>query len=195
MEVAQKISVWDANRKIFVYPENWIEPDLRLPAACLVSLREVAASVRFQCGTQTQRMSNSKPACARGVRVLLTGKNRTRALVAAQTVASDLRLDLDRIDLSAVVSKYIGETEQNLRRIFDKAERAGAILLFDEAGALFGKRSEVKDSHDRYANIEANFLLQRMEQFGGLAILTANARRGLDAAFLRRMHFVIRVPC
>jgi SpoVK/Ycf46/Vps4 family AAA+-type ATPase len=103
-------------------------------------------------------------------------------------------LDLYRIDLSQVVSKYIGETEKNLRRIFDAAEAGGVVLLFDEADALFGKRSEVKDSHDRYANIEVSYLLQRMETYRGLAILTTNQKSALDSAFLRRLRFVVQFP-
>jgi SpoVK/Ycf46/Vps4 family AAA+-type ATPase len=105
-----------------------------------------------------------------------------------------LRLDLFRIDLSAVVSKYIGETEKNLRRVFDRAEQGGAILFFDEADALFGKRTEVKDSHDRYANIEISYLLQRMEDYRGLAILATNLKSHLDAAFLRRLRFLVDFP-
>jgi SpoVK/Ycf46/Vps4 family AAA+-type ATPase len=103
-------------------------------------------------------------------------------------------LDLYRVDLSQVVSKYIGETEKNLRRIFDAAEGGGAVLLFDEADALFGKRSEVKDSHDRYANIEVSYLLQRMETYRGLAILTTNMKDAIDSAFLRRLRFVVQFP-
>ena len=114
--------------------------------------------------------------------------------MAAEILANELRLDLFRIDLSAVVSKYIGETEKNLRRVFDAAEEGGAILLFDEADALFGKRSEVKDSHDRYANIEISYLLQRMEAYRGLAILTTNMKEALDPAFLRRLRFVVQFP-
>ena len=106
-------------------------------------------------------------------------------------IARELGLDLYKIDLSAVVSKYIGETEKNLRRLFDAAEDGGAILFFDEADALFGKRSEVKDSHDRYANIEVNYLLQRMEGFRGVAILATNMKAALDAAFLRRLRFLV----
>ncbi|HEX5005755.1 MAG TPA: ATP-binding protein, partial [Hyphomonadaceae bacterium] len=106
----------------------------------------------------------------------------------------ELRLDLYRIDLAAMVSKYIGETEKNLRRIFDAAEDGGAILLFDEADALFGKRSEVTDSHDRYANIEVSYLLQRMEAYRGLAVLTTNLRNALDPAFQRRLRFVVQFP-
>src|SRR5206468_8822634 len=101
---------------------------------------------------------------------------------AAEVLAGELRLDLYRIDLSSVVSKYIGETEKNLRQVFDAAEDGGAILLFDEADALFGKRTDVKDSHDRYANIEVSYLLQRMEAHRGLAILTTNLKSALDPA-------------
>ncbi len=111
--------------------------------------------------------------------------------MAAEVIANDLQLNLYRIDLSAVVSKYIGETEKNLRKLFDAAEQGGAILFFDEADALFGKRSEVKDSHDRYANIEINYLLQRMEAFRGLAILATNLKTALDPAFMRRLRFIV----
>src|ERR1051325_10574431 len=114
--------------------------------------------------------------------------------MAAEVIAHELRLDLYRIDLASVVSKYIGETEKNLRRIFDAAEDGGAVLLFDEADALFGKRSEVRDSHDRYANIEVSYLLQRMEAYRGLAILTTNMKTALDPAFLRRLRFVVQFP-
>jgi SpoVK/Ycf46/Vps4 family AAA+-type ATPase len=109
-------------------------------------------------------------------------------------LAHELELPLYRIDLSAVVSKYIGETEKNLARVFDAAEEDGTILLFDEADALFGKRSEVKDSHDRYANIEVSYLLQRMEAYRGLAILTTNHKAALDTAFQRRLRFVVHFP-
>ena len=114
--------------------------------------------------------------------------------MAAEVLANALRLDLYRIDLSQVVSKYIGETEKNLRRVFDAAEEGAAVLLFDEADALFGKRSEVKDSHDRYANIEVSYLLQRMEAYRGLAILTTNRKSALDTAFLRRIRFAVEFP-
>jgi len=114
--------------------------------------------------------------------------------MAAEIIARELALDLYRIDLSAVIDKYIGETEKRLRRVFDAAERSGAILFFDEADALFGKRSEVKDSHDRYANIEIDYLLQRMEDYRGLAILATNRKGSLDRAFLRRLRFLIDFP-
>jgi SpoVK/Ycf46/Vps4 family AAA+-type ATPase len=109
-------------------------------------------------------------------------------------LAHELHLDLYRIDLASVVSKYIGDTEKNLRKVFDAAEESGAILLFDEADALFGKRSEVRDSHDRYANIEVSYLLQRMEAYRGLAILTTNMKAALDVAFQRRLSFVVHFP-
>jgi SpoVK/Ycf46/Vps4 family AAA+-type ATPase len=114
--------------------------------------------------------------------------------MASEVLANELHLDLYRIDLSQVVNKYIGETEKNLGRVFEEAEKGGAILLFDEADALFGKRSDVKDSHDRYANIEVSYLLQRMESYHGLAILTTNMKSALDKAFLRRIRFVVQFP-
>jgi SpoVK/Ycf46/Vps4 family AAA+-type ATPase len=129
-----------------------------------------------------------------GINTLFAGSSGTGKTLAAEVLAHALRLDLYRIDLSGVVSKYIGETEKNLRRVFDAAEEGGAILFFDEADALFGKRSEVKDSHDRYANIEINYLLQRMESYRGVAILATNMKGALDPAFLRRLRFVVNFP-
>jgi len=129
-----------------------------------------------------------------GISALFAGASGTGKTMAAEVIADELRLDLYRIDLSSVVSKYIGETEKNLRRIFDAAEQGGVILLFDEADALFGKRSDVKDSHDRYANIEVSYLLQRMESYRGLAILTSNLKSSLDVAFLRRIRFAVQFP-
>lgn len=129
-----------------------------------------------------------------GIGALFAGDSGTGKTMAAEGIANQLRLDLYRIDLSAVVSKFIGETEKNLRRLFDAAEDGGAILFFDEADALFGKRSEVKDSHDRYANIEINYLLQRIESYRGLAILATNMKDALDEAFMRRLRFVVNFP-
>ena len=129
-----------------------------------------------------------------GITALFAGVSGTGKTMASEVLANDLQLDLYRIDLSQVVSKYIGETEKNLRRVFDAAEGGGVILLFDEADALFGQRSEVKDSHDRYANIEISYLLQRMEEYRGLAILTSNQRGALDHAFLRRLRFIVEFP-
>jgi hypothetical protein len=129
-----------------------------------------------------------------GISVLFEGRSGTGKTMAAEALAAEAQLDLYRIDLSQVVSKYIGETEKNLSRIFDAAEAGGAVLLFDEADAIFGKRSEVRDSHDRYANVEISYLLQRMEAYRGLAILTTNMKSALDTAFLRRIRFVIHFP-
>ena len=129
-----------------------------------------------------------------GVSALLCGQSGTGKTFAAEALAHELQLDLYHIDLSQIVSKYIGETEKNLRRVFDAAEEGGAVLLFDEADALFGKRSEVKDSHDRYANIEVSYLLRRMESYQGITLLTSNLRSALDSAFLRRLRFIIPFP-
>lgn len=129
-----------------------------------------------------------------GISALFAGESGTGKTMAAEVIANALELDLYRIDLSSVVSKYIGETEKNLRKLFDAAEDSGAILFFDEADALFGKRSEVKDSHDRYANIEINYLLQRMESYRGLAILASNMKTSLDKAFVRRLRFIVDFP-
>ena len=131
---------------------------------------------------------------ARGVSALFTGESGTGKTTAAHAIASALGTDLYVIDLARMVSKYIGETEKNLDIVFNEAERAGAVLLFDEADALFGKRSAVSDSHDRYANIEVAYLLQRMELFDGLAILTTNHPRNLDPAFGRRLRFTVDFP-
>jgi SpoVK/Ycf46/Vps4 family AAA+-type ATPase len=114
--------------------------------------------------------------------------------MAAEIIAHELGLDLFKIDLSGIVSKYIGETEKNLDRIFAAAEAANAILFFDEADALFGKRSEVRDAHDRYANIETSYLLQKMEQYEGIAILATNLRQNMDEAFTRRLQFIVEFP-
>src|SRR5262249_12666960 len=130
----------------------------------------------------------------RGLCALFTGESGTGKTLAAEAIANEVGLDLYRIDLATVVSKYIGETEKNLKRLFDGAEVSGAVLLFDEAAALYGKRSEVKDSHDRYANIEVAYLLQRIEAYRGLAILTTNLKSALDRAFLRRIRFVVQFP-
>jgi SpoVK/Ycf46/Vps4 family AAA+-type ATPase len=130
----------------------------------------------------------------KGLNALFSGSPGTGKTMAAEVIAQELQLDLYKIDLSQVVSKYIGETEKNLDGIFTAAENANAILLFDEADALFGKRSEVKDAHDRYANIEVGYLLQKMEEYEGIAILTTNFRSNMDDAFLRRLRFIVEFP-
>jgi hypothetical protein len=168
--------------------------DLVLPPAQMQTLREVAAQVRQRSRVYESWGFASKGKRGLGISALFAGASGTGKTMAAEVLARELRLDLYGIDLSQVVSKYIGETEKNLRRVFDAAEAGGAVLLFDEADALFGKRSEVKDSHDRYANIEVSYLLQRMEAYRGLAILTTNMKSVLDTSFLRRIRFIVQFP-
>jgi hypothetical protein len=168
--------------------------DLVLPPVQQQILREIGVHVRQRATVYDSWGFAGKGSRGLGISALFAGDSGTGKTMAAEVLASELRLDLYRIDLSQVVSKYIGETEKNLRKVFDAAEGGGAILLFDEADALFGKRSEVKDSHDRYANIEISYLLQRMEAYRGLAILTTNMKSALDRAFLRRIRFVVQFP-
>jgi hypothetical protein len=168
--------------------------DLVLPEAQLATLHDIAANVRQRGRVYETWGFAGKGGRGLGISALFAGASGTGKTLAGEVVANELQLDLYRIDLSQVVSKYIGETEKNLRRVFDAAEAGGAMLLFDEADALFGKRTEVKDSHDRYANIEVSYLLQRMEAYRGLAILTTNLKSALDTAFLRRLRFVVQFP-
>jgi SpoVK/Ycf46/Vps4 family AAA+-type ATPase len=168
--------------------------DIVLPDHVIHDLRAAAAQVRHQTLVYGDYGFARKYPRGRGISMLLSGPSGTGKTMAAEVIANDLGLDLYHIDLSRVVSKYIGETEKNLRAVFEAAEASGVVLLFDEADALFGKRSEVKDSHDRYANIEVSYLLQRMESYTGLAILATNMKSHLDAAFLRRLRYVVDVP-
>jgi hypothetical protein len=168
--------------------------DLVLPAMQRQILHDMASHVRQRAKVYEQWGFAEKGRRGLGISALFAGTSGTGKTMAAEVLSNELRLDLYRIDLSSVVSKYIGETEKNLRRVFDTAEQSGAILLFDEADALFGKRTEIKDSHDRYANIEVSYLLQRMEAYRGLAILTTNRKESLDDAFLRRIRFVVQFP-
>jgi hypothetical protein len=168
--------------------------DLVLPEGQHQILIDIAAQVRQRTRVYETWGMAERNRRSLGISVLFSGPSGTGKTLAAEVLANELHLDLYRIDLALVVSKYIGETEKNLRRVFAAAEDSGAILLFDEADALFGKRSEVKDSHDRYANIEVSYLLQRMEAYRGLAILTSNLKSALDPAFLRRIRFVVNFP-
>ena len=168
--------------------------DLVLPKSQKAILRTIIAQVQRRAIVYDDWGFASRGARGLGLSTLFAGPSGTGKTMAAEVMAGVLSLDLYRIDLSAVVSKYIGETEKNLRRVFDAAESGGAVLLFDEADALFGRRSEVKDSHDRFANIEVSYLLQRMEAYRGLAILTTNLKEALDSAFLRRLRFVVQFP-
>ena len=166
--------------------------DLILPPAQTDTLRAIVAHVKQRAKVYETWGFAKKSDRGLGISALFSGPSGTGKTTAAEVLAKQLNLDLYRIDLSSVVSKYIGETEKNLRRVFDAAESGGAILLFDEADALFGKRSDVKDSHDRHANIEVSYLLQRMEAYRGLAILTTNLKNALDVAFMRRIRFVVQ---
>jgi hypothetical protein len=168
--------------------------DLVLPAPQRQILRDVVAHLQHRYRVHETWGFGAKASRGLGTSVLFAGASGTGKTLAAEVVARELGLDLYCIDLSQMVSKYIGETEKNLRRVFDAAEEGGAVLLFDEADALFGKRSDVKDSHDRYANIEVSYLLQRVETYQGLAILTTNMKAALDPAFLRRFRFLVSFP-
>jgi hypothetical protein len=168
--------------------------DLKLPDSEMTLLHQIADQVGQRSTVYDDWGFRQRMNRGLSITALFTGESGTGKTMAAEVLAQELGLSLYRIDLSAVVSKYIGETEKNLRKLFDAAEDGGAILFFDEADALFGKRSEVKDSHDRYANIEVNYLLQRLESFRGLAILATNMKGALDTAFMRRLRFVINFP-
>ena len=168
--------------------------DIVLPADQVTQLREISLQVRHRKTVLEHWGFDRHLAMGKGVNVLFAGQSGTGKTMAAEIVASDLGLELYKIDLSTMVSKYIGETEKNLDQVFSAAREANAILFFDEADALFGKRSEVKDAHDRYANIEVGYLLQKMEAFDGVAILATNLRKNLDDAFVRRLHVTIEFP-
>ncbi|RAP78717.1 ATP-binding protein [Paenibacillus montanisoli] len=168
--------------------------DLVIPEPQMQMLREIAAQVRQRVTVYDTWGLGARSSRGLGISALFAGPSGTGKTLAAEVLANELRLDLYRVDLSSVVSKYIGETEKNLRRVFDAAEDGGSIVVFEEADALFGKRSEVTDSHDRYANLEVSYLLQRMESYRGLAILTTNMKNALDQAFLRRIRFVVQFP-
>ena len=195
--------LWDACRSLarpkledlaqrIVPSAGW--DDLVLPEAQKQTLRHLAAQVRQRMKVYETWGFSAKGRRGLGVSALFTGESGTGKTLAAEVLAHELGLDVYRIDLSAVVSKYIGETEKNLKQVFDAAEEGGVLLLFDEADALFGKRGDVKDSHDRYANIEVGYLLQRMETYQGLAILTTNLKAALDKAFQRRLRFTVNFP-
>jgi hypothetical protein len=168
--------------------------DLVLPAAALDTLKSITLQLRHRARVHEDWGFATPGGRGLGLAALFAGESGTGKTYAAEAIANEAGLDLYRVDLALTVSKYIGETEKNLRRLFDAAESSGAVLLFDEADALFGKRSDVKDSHDRYANIEVSYLLQRMESYRGLAVLTTNLKSALDRAFLRRLRFVVNFP-
>jgi predicted nucleic acid-binding protein len=198
-----QISLWDACRNLVRprveslaqrVPVGAAWDDLVLPAPQSKMLHQMAAQVRHRTQVHQSWGFSEHSHQGLGISALFAGESGTGKSLAAQVLASELKLDLYRVDLSAVVSKYIGETERNLRQVFDAAEDGGVMLLFDESDAIFARRAEVKDSLDRYANIETAYLLQRMESFTGIAVLTTNFRTSLDRAFQRRLRFVISFP-
>ena len=168
--------------------------DIVLPSDRLEQLKEICNYVKYRSLVYDEWGFDSKLSMGKGLNALFAGPSGTGKTMAAEIMAGELGLDLYKIDLSSVVSKYIGETEKNLARIFAEAETSNAILFIDEADALFGRRSEVRDSHDRYANIEISYLLQKMEEYEGVVILATNLRKNMDDAFVRRMHFAIEFP-
>jgi SpoVK/Ycf46/Vps4 family AAA+-type ATPase len=157
-------------------------------------IRSIAVGARGAADTKQPRGTARTTSERSGVTVLFTGSDRTTRENAAAALANELGVELYRVDLSQVVSQYIGETEKNLRRLFDAAEQAGAVLFFDEADPLFGTRTDVKDAHDRYANLEVGYLLERLESFNGVAILATNTKSNIDSAFARRIRYVVEVP-
>jgi SpoVK/Ycf46/Vps4 family AAA+-type ATPase len=168
--------------------------DIVLPRDQMEQLHEICGYVKYYYTVYDIWGFGRKLSLGRGLNVLFGGPSGTGKTMAAEIMANELGLDLYKIDLSAIVSKYIGETEKNLDRIFREGQTANAILFFDEADAIFGKRSEVRDSHDRYANIEIAYLLQKMEEYDGVTILATNLRKNMDEAFARRMHFTVEFP-
>ena len=168
--------------------------DLVLPAAQLEQLAAICSQAKHSSIVYGAWNFGRKLSLGRGLNAMFTGQPGTGKTMAAEVIAAELRVEILKIDLSQIVSKYIGETEKNLRQLFDQAAKANAILFFDEADALLGKRSDVKDAHDRYANTETAYLLQKMEEYPGITILATNLRQNMDAAFTRRMRFIVDFP-
>ena len=165
-----------------------------LPPDRLTQLHEICNRANLRHLVHETWGFDKKLSTGRGLSALFCGPSGTGKTMAAEIIAGELGLDLFKIELSQIVSKYIGVTEKNLYRIFRAAENANAILFFDEADALFGKRSEVKDAHDRYANIEVGYLLQKMDEYEGIAILATNLRENMDDAFIRRLQLIVEFP-
>jgi SpoVK/Ycf46/Vps4 family AAA+-type ATPase len=175
-------------------PPGYRWEDLVVPERQRDLLRSISAYLRHRDRVLSDWGYDRSVARTQGLKVLFAGESGTGKTMAAQVLAAELGLEIFRVDLATIVSKYIGETEKNLDRIFNAADGSNAILFFDEADALFGKRSEISDSHDRYANIEVAYLLQKMEGYAGAVILATNYRRNIDDAFVRRLDFVIDFP-
>ena len=173
---------------------NYTWNDIVLPPAIMTLLRDICNVVKYKGTVFYDWGFSTKFSLGKGLTTLFTGESGTGKTMAAEVIANDLNLELYKIDLSSILSKYIGETEKNLNTIFKESEGSNSILFFDEADALFGKRTDVKDSHDRYANIETNYLLQKIDEFEGVVILSTNYRRNIDEAFIRRMQFIVNFP-
>lgn len=182
----------DGLARIITPKANWSA--LVLPEMPLQILKNIAQQVKHRHTVYQHWGFSEKNQRGLGICALLTGPSGTGKTLAAEVIAQELNVDLYHIDLSVVTSKYIGETEKNIKNIFDMAEKSGALLLFDEADSLFSKRTEIKDSHDRYANLGVNYLLQRIEAYQGVTILTTNFKKALDEAFLRRIRFIVEFP-
>lgn len=168
--------------------------DLVLPSAQLEQLAAICSQAKHSSIVYGSWRFDRKLSLGRGLNAMFTGQPGTGKTMAAEVLAAELGVEILKIDLSQIISKYIGETEKNLRQLFDQAASANAILFFDEADALLGKRSDVKDAHDRYANTETAYLLQKMEEYPGITILATNLRQNIDAAFVRRLRFIIDFP-
>jgi SpoVK/Ycf46/Vps4 family AAA+-type ATPase len=168
--------------------------DLILPVASVAQLKEICSQVKQRQRVFSEWGFAQKVTYGKGLSVLFAGPPGTGKTLAAAVLAHELQVALYKVDLSGVVSKYIGETEKNLSKIFQEAETSNALLFFDEADALFGKRTEVSDAHDRYANIETSYLLQKMEEYEGIVILATNLRENMDEAFTRRLRFIVEFP-
>jgi SpoVK/Ycf46/Vps4 family AAA+-type ATPase len=175
-----------ANLSLLLTDLSWA--DLLLGKAALKKIEAIKNWLKQNANEGVNTTSKT------GCRIFLSGQSNLDKTLTTELLGKEFHKPVYKIDLSKVVSKYIGETEKNLEQIFAKAEDKNWILFFDEATALFGKRSNVKDAHDRYANVEVNYLLQRMEEYSGLAILASNVKGNIDKAFIRRFHFVINFP-
>ncbi|NOY65347.1 MAG: ATP-binding protein [Nitrospirae bacterium] len=189
MQTHQRLNTY--SRKV---PHHYSWNDIVLPEEKVRHLKEICDYIKYKHLVYFKWGFEKKLALGRGLNILFSGPSGTGKTMAAGIIAKELKLEMYKIDLSSIVSKYIGETEKNLNRVFNDTSSGNAILFFDEADALFGKRSEVKDAHDRYANIEINYLLQKMEEHEGIVILATNLSKNIDEAFSRRMHVTVEFP-
>jgi SpoVK/Ycf46/Vps4 family AAA+-type ATPase len=190
-EVCRRLLMGGTPELLTPLPLPFVWADLVLSPVTTAHLHELEAQARNRGQVLDDWGFSRLTSLGRGTTALFAGPSGTGKTMAAQVLARSLGLSLYRVDLAGVVSKYIGETEKHLRELFEACERAPVLLLFDEADALFGKRTQVSDAHDRYANIEIDYVLQRMEQFDGIAVLATNRKGDIDSAFVRRLRFII----